>query len=556
MPGRTKVAGRRVGHWPLALLAAVMFGATLAAPASGAEGLAAIGPGYSENRRGVQCVQEALGVPLGGAAAGAFGQATYRAVVAFQEQQNLPTTGGVGPLTGDALVASGRLAPGCVNAVPTSAPSSDGAAPEVGQPLAATLPAAVSPACVEGSRDAAAEIADLDPNGVENAVTAMTEEHDQAVVAVRYLPSARCAWGWISGIPGSRVWIDRRYTDLTAGTETVLAPRDIQNGNSNTYGAAFALPEGTQLRACGQVRQAPTCTLWFDGVDVATDDGGPGPAYVALGDSFSAGEGAGDYLPGTDENADVCHRSENAYPERVGRARDMEPAFVACSGAKTADYWGPQGNMVSQPPQRDLLTEDTELVTLSMGGNDIGFSSVVKDCVLFKLRPVGNGDCQDRVARARQDLTNWSGDNQERSAPPAMTAMLQDIRERAPNARILTLGYPHVFPAVTDGQCTTGVNEVVFLQREMVDVRGLINALNTEISQLTTTSGASAEYVDVSDVLDGNDLCQEDSDKRYINKLILTTGPATYNQSYHPNARGQRELANRVLCHLGPSCVP
>jgi hypothetical protein len=128
--------------------------------------------------------------------------------------------------------------------------------------VASAAPSPAAPAtCVEGDREAAAEVGKT--SAVINAVTALTkDENDAAIITLRYAPEARCAWAWIGGQPGATVWIDRERV-VPGGantTELELGSRSIKNGNGSTYGGAYRLGgDTTRIRACGQVREAPTC---------------------------------------------------------------------------------------------------------------------------------------------------------------------------------------------------------------------------------------------------------------------------------------------------------
>lgn len=106
------------------------------------------------------------------------------------------------------------------------------------------------------------------------------------------------------------------------------------------------------------------------------------PEYVAMGDSFASGEGAGPFLLGTDTdspNENRCHRSEDAYPLLLEEDTDLNlTAFVACSGAVTANINGP-GQWESK--QIDALSERVDIVTLSIGGNDVGMIEFATECV-------------------------------------------------------------------------------------------------------------------------------------------------------------------------------
>ncbi|MBO0885627.1 MAG: hypothetical protein J2P17_35900, partial [Mycobacterium sp.] len=104
--------------------------------------------------------------------------------------------------------------------------------------------------------------------------------------------------------------------------------------------------------------------------------------YVALGDSYSSGEGAVDYYPKTETDANKCHRSKNAYSQLVGKQYQFAggASFAACSGARVNNLLNGQYNEPGQISNNPNLNERTTLVTLSIGGNDLGFADVIQAC--------------------------------------------------------------------------------------------------------------------------------------------------------------------------------
>lgn len=415
-------------------------------------------------------------------------------------------------------------------------------------------------ACVDGNRSSAAAIGKEHP--VVNEVTALTrDDDDAAIIVLRYAPEADCAWAWIGGQDGAALWVDRERVaaDGTTVTDRELGRREIRSGNGSTYGGAYLIGSGTKrIRACGQVRQAPTCTSWFDGVTDSSDDGGPGPSFVALGDSFSAGEGApaasaDHYLPGTDNGTNLCHRSDDAYSVVMGQAIGIDPQFAACSGATTTDYWNGQGDRRGQPAQRDMVNPSATLVTLSFGGNNIGFADVAKNCAVVKqLRTSWSANCLDEIAKARSKVDALDDDP---DAQKRVSAVLDDIHARAPGARVLVMGYPKVFPDQPTGQCATGFATTDFLIREMLQINDLADALNGKISSITRARSSFATFVDVSNALRGHDLCTGDG-VRWVNRFTQLAPESKKNESYHPNTEGQAAFAQRMLsCYRQPeSC--
>jgi lysophospholipase L1-like esterase len=220
--------------------------------------------------------------------------------------------------------------------------------------------------------------------------------------------------------------------------------------------------------------------------------------YVALGDSYSSGTGAGSY-----GNSGSCKRSANSYPQLWANANVPTAfSFVACSGAQTADVLA---NQVG------AITADTALVTITIGGNDAGFADVMTDCNL--------GSDSSCVARNQQAQTFARG-----QLPGRLDGVYTQIRDRAPSARVVVLGYPHIYHL--NGSCSVGLSETK---------RAAINASSDVLAEVISgRAGAFGfTFVDGRTAFDGHEICA--SGARWINSL---TWPI--DESYHPNAAGQR----------------
>src|SRR6476646_11703253 len=141
--------------------------------------------------------------------------------------------------------------------------------------------------------------------------------------------------------------------------------------------------------------------------------------YVALGDSDSSGTGTRTFYEST------CQRSVYAYPYLLHNAHP-EWTFVnaTCSGAKTSDLLNSQVSSV---------TSDTNWVTYSVGGNDAGFSSVITTCA----QPSWASDCNGAIDKAQSYINN--------TLPGALSTLYASIRSRAPYAKVVIVGYPHLF---------------------------------------------------------------------------------------------------------------
>jgi lysophospholipase L1-like esterase len=224
------------------------------------------------------------------------------------------------------------------------------------------------------------------------------------------------------------------------------------------------------------------------------------PEYVALGDSYAAGVGAGDYDAGSGQ----CRRSRNAYPELRQAAHGYASfRFVACSGATTQDVLD---------SQVDDLTAETGLVTLTVGGNDIGFADVMTTCTLSSDR-----SCVAAVDRARQVITN--------EVPGRLDEVFARIKTAAPDAKVVVLGYPHLFE---QRNCLGGLTDAK---------RNAINAGADQLADVTAarTAEAGATFVDMRTAFAGHGICGEEP---WLHALTNPTG-----DSYHPNKAGQAAYA-------------
>ncbi|WP_374202625.1 SGNH/GDSL hydrolase family protein [Amycolatopsis sp. GM8] len=217
--------------------------------------------------------------------------------------------------------------------------------------------------------------------------------------------------------------------------------------------------------------------------------------YVALGDSYSSGVGAGSYL---DSNS--CKRSAKAYPELYKNATGASLSFQACSGAKTTDVLNSQVS---------ALSSSTSLVSISVGGNDAGFTSVMENCILG-----GDSGCKSAVDNAVNFVHT--------SLPGLLDNVFSAIRGKAPRATVVVLGYPHFYKI--GGSCSVGLSDTS---------RGYINggadALDVTIAKEAANAGFT--FADVRPAFTGHEIC---SGSAWLNSV---TWPV--DESYHPTATGQ-----------------
>lgn len=300
--------------------------------------------------------------------------------------------------------------------------------------------------------------------------------------------------------------------------------------------------------------------------DVARPDPAPidlaGKGFVALGDSYSAGEGLVPYDPGTGgvdgSGSNRCHRSRFAYSQQLdhsGAAPDM--VFVACSGAVTADLFsphhqGPSTGGVEVPPQVDLEASpapDTTvgLVTVTIGGNDVDFSKVVNHCL-------GHDDCTnapygDEVDGVTSSLHDWALHRADELAQELETAY-RKLRIHYPAARIVVLGYPYLFPGgdagVTFSDCDTILR--VVSTGERAQLRGLQDELTRRLYAAAVE--ADVEFVSPVAVWNGHEPCGDRG--QYTNAI----NPIVFDGSFHPNKAGQLAYATLVACYLDTTQRP
>lgn len=250
--------------------------------------------------------------------------------------------------------------------------------------------------------------------------------------------------------------------------------------------------------------------------------------YVALGDSYTSG-------PGIPRQVDAnCARSDSNYPSIVAAERKAVTfRDVSCGGATTEEMWKPQG---TNGAQLDALRRNTDLVTVQIGGNDIGFGSIISTCAgLGARQPTGN-PCQRHYTSSGVDRLTLD----IARAAPKVDRVLRAVRARAPHARVLVVGYPALLPDDGSG-CFPSVP---FASGDFPYLRDTEKRLNLMLR--TVAAWNRAEYVDTYGPTRGHDMCKAPAD-RWIEPLQ----PASPAAPAHPNAKGEEAMARAVLEVLG-----
>ncbi len=280
-------------------------------------------------------------------------------------------------------------------------------------------------------------------------------------------------------------------------------------------------------------------------------NGVPAPdTYVAMGDSYQSGEGAGSYESGTDvDGVNQCHRSLDAYPHRLVNSGVVsnELDFVACSGAQmphlTSTALSTNGPPWNEGAQFDNLNEGTALATLGIGGNDLGFGPTLADCI--QNHYLGDS-CQElfdaRITDRLIELQTHGYDGLN-----AFQRVYDDARSRAWRSRMLVLGYPRFFTQDGGEDWTGGPfgHRCQSLRlSDQVWINYKIRQLNTALEASARSMGA--EFVDIYDVPDGHELCSGANDS-FMNGAL----PTRQVESFHPNAYGHGLIADEVAQRFG-----
>ncbi|MEA5361989.1 SGNH/GDSL hydrolase family protein [Amycolatopsis sp., V23-08] len=259
------------------------------------------------------------------------------------------------------------------------------------------------------------------------------------------------------------------------------------------------------------------------------DTGGGSGRYVALGDSYTSSPRTG-RQSGTPVG---CERSDDNYPHLVSaKLKPAEFADVSCGGATTASLTAAQKTSNgTNPPQLDAVTGKTTLVTLGIGGNDVGFLALAPTCAT--AHPSAS-PCKDRLTAGGHDQLAERID----ATAPKLGAVLDKIHTKAPRAKVVLVGYPTVLP---DGDgcwppLPLGAGDVAYFR----DTLAKLNAMLEDQAK-----AHRAGYADTATPGKGHDVCTA-SDKRWVEGIL----PASPAAPLHPNARGEQGMADAVVSLL------
>jgi lysophospholipase L1-like esterase len=223
-----------------------------------------------------------------------------------------------------------------------------------------------------------------------------------------------------------------------------------------------------------------------------------GPSYVALGDSYASGVGTRSYI----SDGSNCQRSTYAYPYLLAQQKGYTLNFKACSGATTSTVTN---------SQLSAVVSTTKYVTISVGGNDAGFSSVITECA----QPGWMSNCDGAINTAQSFINN--------TLPGRLNTLYASIKSRAPSAVVVVTGYPRIFQGE---DCNAGT---WFSPSEETRLNQTADLLNAKLSAAASAKGF--KFANPTSRFIGHAVCD---DVEWINGL---SNPIS--ESYHPNRLGQ-----------------
>lgn len=267
----------------------------------------------------------------------------------------------------------------------------------------------------------------------------------------------------------------------------------------------------------------------------------PPSSYVALGDSYTAGP----LIPLQETDPLGCLRSDHNYPHLVAAAlgvRDFRDP--SCSGADTGDMANAQNVRPGpNPPQFDRLDADTQLVTVGIGGNDIGFTEISRNC----SSAVNSGTpCQDHyVVNGRDEISE-----RIKNTAPKVARVLKGIHQRSARARIFVVNYlpilPEQPPWTIDNRATgDGCHpQVPITDGDAAYVGAKQNELNKMLADQAAANKAS--LVDAYTRGIGHDACKPETER-----WVEPPAPNNAAAPLHPNLAGMQGTADAVVAKVG-----
>ncbi|HET9172878.1 MAG TPA: SGNH/GDSL hydrolase family protein [Actinospica sp.] len=261
-------------------------------------------------------------------------------------------------------------------------------------------------------------------------------------------------------------------------------------------------------------------------------DAASGGRYVALGDSYVSGP----LIPL--QAGGLCLRSSENYPSLTAASLGYTLDDASCSGSTTNEMDNPQTELglTVNAPELDSVTGDTSLVTLGIGGNDIGFIDIIETCAEESLAsPAGDPCTRHYNAGGKDQLAA-----EIEATGPKVGSVLQQIHQNAPRATVYVVGYPDILPEAGNGCWPV----VPLASGDLAYLRQTEKELNQMLADEATVNGAT--YVDTYTPTVGHDVCRAIGVK-WIEGLVPTSPAAPF----HPNEAGEAAMAKALEAAIG-----
>lgn len=343
----------------------------------------------------------------------------------------------------------------------------------------------------------------------------------------------------------------RNHNAQTVGSD--CSPHAILGGGSMVSMSTDTVGTSDDVRNLFVHTDHPNYPTGYEGTPVRTEP--PAAKYVAMGDSFSSGEGNAPFEYGTDTSSNTCHRSPMSFPRLL--QNDLElgtTAFVACSGA-VSDYIINEYNQENvELPQAAFVSSETQLVTITIGGNDVGFGDVLNTCTLPTTE---EGTTEEKHQIEHDACVQAIEDARTIATSNALQTKLEDVFSGvrslgSQDLQVVVAGYPNLFPAFggITGTCVWGNGYIgtsghTVASDEVQKARLLHDELNATIAAAVTAAGDShVHYVDPSSAFSGHELCRPTP--WFYNVIPDAVDVVNRKGSYHPNASGQTAYAGVI----------
>jgi lysophospholipase L1-like esterase len=258
--------------------------------------------------------------------------------------------------------------------------------------------------------------------------------------------------------------------------------------------------------------------------------GASAKTWVGLGDSFAAGP----LIPNQSLSPLGCLRSDNNFARKAAAQLGYTLTDASCSGARSDHMTQSQSTDAgTNPPQFDALTSTTDVVTLQVGGNDIGFSEILQNCVTFN--PFDG--CRDEYVVGGVDEISQRISN----TAPKIAAALQGVHTRSPAARVYLVNYAAILPHTGSFGCWP---QVPLAYSDVSWLRSKQQELNAMLATQAAANGATIVNDYTASI--GHDACKSTS-VRWVEPLV----PGNTAAPFHPNANGMTGIAGVVVSTVG-----